>query len=234
MIDFLSGIHFFLFTNYNQDILLFGPLSGLRCLKQSSSKSFHLKNVVFCTLKPGFSFFALFAKYHNTQLRSAPQSQLRRAAPCGAVPCRAVLCRAVLRAALYLLFRARQVSFDKVSYSSTEVRQTKFVRTSSLNHTRILPAQLSSAIAQQRAAQRHSLRKVPCLAVRCCAVLRCLSNTQHQVLSGVPRTRYRYVRVCELVRLLSSLVVPPLGPLRFLFEYYTLLQDQNVTSPAST
>ena len=48
-------------------------------------------------------------------------------------------------------------------YRSTEVRtevyHTRFVHTALLNHKNALPAQLSSAIAQQRAGQRGAL---PC------------------------------------------------------------------------
>ena len=103
-----------------------------------------------------------------------------RAAPCRAAPCRArpygavlcggvrccaVLCRAVPCCAV--LFRTCQVSFDEVSSSRTKVHHTRFVRTTMLNL--IKRSQLSSAVAQHRAAQR---RVVPCDSVHCPAVRR--------------------------------------------------------------
>ena len=126
------------------------------------------------------------------RLSSAQRSAVRCCAlPCGAVqssarwccavPCPTVRCGsvrfcAVLRTLLYLLFRTCQFSFDEASSSSTEVHHTRYVcacTALSLNHNKC--SQLSSAIAQQRAAQRR--------AMPCCTVLRCAFITTH-------RTRY--------------------------------------------
>ena len=96
--------------------------------------------------------------------RSASSAEQRRAVPCGAVPY--LRCGAVL----YFLFRAFQVSYDEVSSSSTEVHHTRFCTYYIVESQQyMLPAQLSSAMAQIRAAQRRAVLcgAVPCPAVRC-------------------------------------------------------------------
>ena len=102
--------------------------------------------------------------------------------PCPAVRCGIVRCCAVLRAVLYFLFRTCQVSFDQVSYSSTEVHNTRFVRTTLLNH---MHSQLSSAQLMLSSAQRSAVRcrALPCGAVPCCPVL----SFEHAVL-GIMRS----------------------------------------------
>ena len=130
-------------------------------------------------------------------------------------------CCAVLRAVLYLLFRSCHVSFDEVSSSSTDVHHTRFVRTQLLNFCEMLSVHLSSALAQQRSAQR---RVVACFALPCGGELRytvlCFhSNTRHQVSPEVPGTRYRYVCVYSsfsFLRLLSS----PSTHLAFFFSSF--------------
>ena len=93
--------------------------------------------------------------------------------------------------------------------------------------------QLSPAIAQQRSAVRCCT--VPCLDLRCCAVLRCAffrtySSTRYHAIPGADR----YVCTCVLVffRLLHWIV---LSQSSFcVFENFTHAGDQNVTSPTST
>ena len=156
---------------------------------------------------------------------------------CRAAPCCAVLCRSACCA---VLFRTCQVSFDKVSSSSTEVHHTRFVRTTLLNHIDAPnSAQLSYSSAARRAAPCGAVwcRAMPCFAFRCGAVPCCAvlySNTLYQVSCEVPGTRYRYVRAYS-VFLLSSMIVLALGPLGVLFfAKCTRTADQNVTSPTTT
>ena len=115
------------------------------------------------------------------QRTAAPAQQSRVLCPYPAVLCGTGRWRAVLRAVLYLLFvHARRHSTKyHTRYSSTEVHHTRFARTTLLNPKNALPAQLSSVIAQQRAAQPRAVpsgavrcRALPCGAVRCCALLR--------------------------------------------------------------
>ena len=85
-----------------------------------------------------------------------------RAVRCCAVLCGAVPCCPVLRASLYLyLVRARYHSKYHAKYRYC---YTRLVRTSFVNHKNALPAQLRSAIAQQRV----RCRALPCGTVRCC------------------------------------------------------------------
>ena len=129
-----------------------------------------------------------------------------RALPCGAVLCGAVPFCAVLHAVPYLLFRACQVSFEEVvSCSSTEVQHTRFVHTTMFSHKKFPP---SSALAQQRAAQR---RPVPCLEVQCGAVRRCAFFRRHSV--GCYAKYQVPLRTCVLAFLLCSVNVLPLCPL---------------------
>ena len=128
----------------------------------------------------------MFSSQTSTQRRTTSSSQValalelaqqRSAVLCSAVLCPAVPCCAMLRALLYLLFRSSQVSFQ-VSYHCTG-----FVRTTLLN-TRMSPAQLSPAIAQQRSAAPCGAvwcRALPCAVVLCRAALCLFSNMQYQV-----------------------------------------------------
>ena len=107
-----------------EDVLLSGPLSGLRCLdalKQSSSELSHLKNAVFYHFETWLLFLAFVYKVQSIiipgpscallnsvahrsassteqQHRAAEQQRRRRcrAMPCGAMPCGAMPCGAVL------------------------------------------------------------------------------------------------------------------------------------------
>ena len=113
--------------------------------------------------------------------RSASSAAQRHAVPRGAVPCRAlrvmpcgavllcgaVPCCAVLRA-FFCTSPTCQVSVE-VSYHRHYccTCQVSYVE----SQRNALTAQLSPAIAQQRSAMR--CRTVPCLALRCCAVLHC-------------------------------------------------------------
>ena len=132
---------------------------------------------MFCTLKPGFSFFfpclRSIITLSSVAHRSASSAEQRYAVPCPAVRCGTVRCCDVLRAVLYLFFRACQVSFGIIQQYQGTPHQV--VRTALMNHiecsqlssAQLSSAQLSSAIAQQREGQR---RAVPCGAVWCRAL----------------------------------------------------------------
>ena len=181
---------------------------------------------MFRTLRPGWSFFCFVYKYHHTtsqlrlaQLSSAPQRYLSRAAPCWCCP--------VPRCVLCLLFRTCKVIFDEVSCSITGVYHNRFVRTTLLNKTIALPAQVSYSSAARSAVP---CRAVPCPAVPCCAVLSFEHSTRCHAKYQVPGIG---MYVCT--RLLAFFTgCPPSRSSFFYFANFPRIADQKVTSPTST
>ena len=105
------------------------------------------------------------------QLSSAQQRTVALAQQRCAMCCRAVLCRIVPRYVLCCIY-----SFVQARYHSKYHTRyyTRFVRSTFLNHTKCAHSQLISATAQQRseaACDAVWCRVVPCVALRCGAVL---------------------------------------------------------------
>ena len=117
------------------------------------------------------SYVSLVLPRYTPKLDSIPLlifpcgAVLRRDQPRGAVSCFASLCRAAC--CTKVIFRPCKLSFDDLSYSSTEVHRTRFVRTALSN--RKGARSYSSAIAQQPCALRCAgrCRAMPCLSVLC-------------------------------------------------------------------
>ena len=184
-IDVLGGLHFFLFTRYLLHMLLSGLLSGLSCLKQSSSERSHLKYDVFCTLKPGV-FFCLFTKHHipgpslvqfscaaHCSAILAEQRYLSRAALCGAVRCSCALrcCAVLCCAACVAVLRALLCCVRCCAACVAVLRALLCLlfRTCQLSIDEASHNSTAAPIQQSSAVRCHA---VPCPAVRYCTVLR--------------------------------------------------------------
>ena len=135
---------------------------------------------------------------------------------CGAVPSRAVR-RTGLLADFYMSGLVRQYILQQ--YRGTP--QQVFVRTQLLNHIKMFPAQLSSAIAQLDSAQRRTVpccRALPCCAVLCSAGLRDAffrtfrNATRWYAKYQEPGTDM-YVYVVPIFRLSASLILSSLSVL---------------------
>ena len=126
---------------------------------------------------------------------------------------------------LYLLFRTCVLCcfIRRRIVQQCRVRHTMCVRTTLLDHKKCTPssAQLSSAIAEQRAAQHHA---VPCGAALChwmrcwaplsCAFFRTHNSTRYHAKYQEPGTG---MYVCARIFVSSSIVLP-LGPVHDFFR----------------
>ena len=183
-------------------------------MNQRFSERPHGNNAIFCTLKAGFNVLLLYYQVScyqvSAELSSAQYFTAALAPKSRAVRCRAVLCRASCCAVLIISFPPRLVGRNIIQQYRGTPHQVCTL--SIVLFREILSGHLTSAIAQQRAAQRRAVR---CIAVHClrcggepcCAVLSFSSYTRHQVSREVPGTRYRYVRVYSsfsFLHLLSS------------------------------